>query len=75
MSRKRNRRLARQAQSLEGERLYMLSQVADRAQLTLRTIQNHVAQGALKVTHVGPFHRPRVKASELEKYLGLGKIP
>lgn len=55
---------------MEGERLFRLSQVADAADLSLRTVQNHVQKGALKVQRVGPAKLPRVTESELRKYLG-----
>lgn len=55
---------------MDGERLYRLSQVAEAANLSLRTIQLHVEKGALKVQRVGPARLPRVKESELRKYLG-----
>lgn len=52
------------------ERLVPLSEVANRAGLTLRTIQNHVAKGALKVVRVGPYKRIRVRESDVERYVG-----
>lgn len=55
---------------MEGERLYRLSQVADAANLSIRTVQTHVEKGALEVQRVGPAKLPRVKESELRRYLG-----
>jgi hypothetical protein len=52
------------------EKLYRLDSVADQANLKLRTVQSHVAQGKLTVVRVGPYKRPRVQESELRKYLG-----
>ena len=70
-TRRRKKRLERQGVStVEGEKLYRLSQVADAANLSVRTIQTHVEKGALKVRRVGPAKLPRVTESELKKYLG-----
>lgn len=55
---------------MSGEKLYMLSQVAQAANLSLRTVQTHIEKGALKIQRVGPFKRPRVSETELKKYLG-----
>ena len=55
---------------MEGEKLYRLSQVAEAANLSVRTVQLHVEKGALKVKRVGPHRLPRVPESELRKYLG-----
>jgi hypothetical protein len=69
-TRRRKKRLERQgAATVEGERLYRLSQVADAANLSVRTVQNHVEKGALKVRRIGPYRHPRVTESELKKYL------
>jgi excisionase family DNA binding protein len=55
----------------DGEKLYRLSVVAERADLTLRTVQKHVENGDLRIVRVGPYRRPRVRESDMEKYLGL----
>lgn len=55
----------------DDEKLYRLDTVADRAGFTLRTIQKHVENGDLKVVRVGPSKRPRVRESEVRRYLGL----
>ena len=52
------------------EKLYKLSAIAERADLSLRTVQQHVAKGALKVVRIGPNRAPRVPESEARRYLG-----
>jgi hypothetical protein len=76
MSRKRNRRLERQGvRTVDGEKLYRLSTIAEAADLTLRTVQRHVEKGLLPVKRVGPYGLPRVKESEMRKYLDEVKEP
>lgn len=58
----------------DGEKLYRLSTVADRSGLSLRTVQKHVENGHLKVVRVGPFRRPRVRESDMRRYLGEDEI-
>lgn len=53
-----------------GEKLYRLSTVADRAGFSLRTVQKHIENGDLKVVRVGPYRRPRVKETDMQRYLG-----
>lgn len=55
----------------DGEKLYRLAQVAERANLSIRAVETHVQKGALKVVRVGPHRRPRVREGELKKYLGM----
>jgi hypothetical protein len=55
------------------EKVYRLSHVAARADLSLRTVEHHVLKGALKVVRVGPARRPRVTESEMRRYLGFDK--
>lgn len=57
------------------EKLHRLSSVAERADLSIRTVRHHVQKGALKVCHVGPGRVPRVADSELRRYLGLKDTP
>ncbi len=52
------------------EKLFRLDQVAEAANLSLRTIQTHVRNGDLKVVRVGPSKRPRVLESDMRRYLG-----
>lgn len=60
---------------MEGEKLYRLSQVAEAANVSLRTVQTHVSKGALVVKRVGPYRLPRVPESALRDYLDKGPKP
>jgi hypothetical protein len=77
MSRKRKRRLARRGEvdPVTNEKLYRLSSLASAAEVDLRTVQNHVKKGLIKVRRVGPYGHPRVSESEFRKYVGLDSIP
>lgn len=55
---------------MDGEKLYRLSQVADAASVSVRTVQAHAQAGKLKIQRVGPYGLPRVTEKEMEKYLG-----
>jgi len=68
-SRKRRRRLEREGVQADGEKLYKLSQLADAANVSLRTVQKHAAEGKLKVRRIGPHALPRVTESEKKRYL------
>jgi predicted site-specific integrase-resolvase len=54
-----------------GEKLFRLSQVADAAEVSLRTVQRHCEKGLIVVRRVGPYRLPRVPESEMRKYLDL----
>lgn len=69
-SRKRRRRLARKGQvdPVTNERLYKLSTIADRMDLSVRTVQKYVREGALPVVRVGPNQLIRVREAEFKKF-------
>lgn len=52
------------------DRLMTLNEVAERANLNVRTVERHVEKGALPVVRVGPSKRPRVKPADAARYLG-----
>jgi predicted site-specific integrase-resolvase len=53
--------------------LYRLSALADAAAVSLRTVQQHVEKGLVKVRRIGPYGQPRVPESEFRKYLDIAK--
>jgi predicted site-specific integrase-resolvase len=55
------------------EKLYRLSTLADAANVSLRTVQQHVEKGLVQVRRVGPYGLPRVPESEFRKYLDISK--
>lgn len=71
MSRTRTRRRIRRGeiQAANGEKLYKLSQLADAANVSIRTVQTHVEKGLVEVRRVGPFRLPRVTEKEFKKYI------
>lgn len=73
-TRTRKRRLEREGRIMHDagtmEKVYRLATVAERADLAISTVEKHVREGFLKVVRVGPHKRPRVKESELRRYLG-----
>ena len=54
---------------MTSEKLYKLSTLAERADLSVRTIQKHVEKGLLDVRRVGPYRVPRVTETEFKRYL------
>lgn len=70
MSRRLTRRRVRRGEiERDGEKLYKLSQLADAANVSIRTVQTHVEKGLVEVRRVGPFRLPRITEKEFKKYI------
>jgi excisionase family DNA binding protein len=70
---RRKRKESAEGESMDNttklEKMYRLSAVAERADLSLRTIQEHAREGKLKVVRIGGQRIQRVRESELKRYL------
>jgi phage gp46-like protein len=80
MTRRRRRRGGRMAaakqvteQDVMGEKLFRLSKVAHQADVSIKSMQRYASQGLIVVLKVGPHGAPRMRASEVERFLGMMK--
>ena len=53
---------------MTNEKLMKLSSVADKLDLSVRTVQKYVREGALPVVRVGPYRLLRVRSEDFEKF-------
>lgn len=53
---------------MTGDRLFKLSSVAERLDLSVRTVQKYVREGALTAIRIGPNQLLRVRDSELQRF-------
>lgn len=70
-SRKRIRRLARRGEGdpMDGDKLLKLSTVAERLDMSVRTVRKYVREGALPARRIGPNQLLRVKGSDVERFM------